>query len=247
MTNFNASVIRVAETDSTSNYLSKLSIEQNLEEFTVVMANFQTAGKGQRGNSWESEAGKNLMFSIIMYPEFLEARKQFLLSQAISLAIKEELDTFSDGFSIKWPNDIYWHQKKICGMLIENDLIGSSIKKSIAGIGVNINQEQFHSPAPNPVSLWQITGESRDIEPILENTVRRIIENYTLIKEDKTESLTERYHNALFRREGMHAYRDNSGDFMASIVCVKPEGTLILKNEKGEEKGYAFKEVQYIL
>ena len=132
-------------------------------------------------------------------------------------------------------------------MLIENDLIGSSIRKSIAGIGVNINQQQFHSAAPNPVSLWQITGESRDIESILENIIRRVIENYSLIKEGQTEELTERYHNALFRKEGMHLYRDNSGEFMASIVCVKPEGILILKNEKGEEKGYAFKEVQYIL
>ena len=190
MTNFNTPVIYIAETDSTSNYLNRLSIEENLKEFTVVMANFQTAGKGQRGNSWESEAGKNLMFSILMYPEFLEARKQFLLSQAISLAIKEELDTFSDGFSIKWPNDIYWYKKKICGMLIENDLMGNSIKKSIAGIGVNINQEQFHSSAPNPVSLWQITGELQDIQPILKNIIHRIIENYTLIKEGEIEKLT---------------------------------------------------------
>lgn len=247
MINFSTPVIHVRETDSTSNYLNRLSVEQNLEEFTVVSAFFQTAGKGQRGNSWESEAGKNLMFSILVYPEFLDVRKQFLLSQVISLAVKEELDTFSEGFSIKWPNDIYWREKKICGMLIENDLMGSSIKKSIAGIGVNINQERFHSPAPNPVSLWQITGKSRDIEPILENIIFRIKDNYTSLKEGKTEVLTERYHNALFRKEGMHLYRDSSGEFMASIVCVKPEGTLILKNEKGEEKGYAFKEVQYIL
>lgn len=247
MTDFNVPVIHLTETDSTSNYLRSLSTKKIPEEFTVVVADFQTAGKGQRGNNWESEAGANLLFSILMYPEFTEARKQFLLSQAVSLAIKEELDTFSDGFSIKWPNDIYWHEKKICGILIENDLMGNSIRKSIAGIGININQERFHGSAPNPVSLRQITGEPQCPESVLRRTVRRIIENYTLLKTGKAEALTARYHNALFRKEGAHLYRDSSGDFMASIVCVKPEGTLVLRSEAGEEKEYAFKEVQYIL
>ena len=246
MTDFNAPVFHVTETDSTNNYLNALSLKENPEEFTVITADFQTAGKGQRGKGWESEAGKNLLFSMVMYPAFLKPRKQFLLSQAIALAIKEELDTFSDGFSIKWPNDIYWREKKICGILIENELLGNAIKKSVAGIGININQEQFHSSAPNPVSLRQITGKPQRKDYILGHVIDRIMENYTLLKVGKTELLTERYHNALYRKEGMYPYRDNSGDFMARIVCVRPEGTLILKDEKGNERGYAFKEVQYV-
>lgn len=243
----NTPVIHLSETDSTSHYLTTLSQEEELQEFTVIRADFQTAGKGQRGNSWESENGKNLLFSIIMYPDFLEARKQFLLSQAIALAIKEELDNFANGFSIKWPNDIYWQDKKICGILIENDLLGNTIRQSIAGIGVNINQELFQSPAPNPVSLWQITGKTNGITPILKGIIRRMIENYTLLRAGKAEEISCRYHDSLFRKEGTHAYRDNEGVFMARIVCVKPEGTLILKKDTGEEKGYAFKEVQYML
>lgn len=241
------SIIHLPETDSTSNYLTALSLKESIEEFTVVSADFQHAGKGQRGNSWESEKGRNLLFSIILYPEFLEARKQFTLSQAVALAIKEELDGFSDGFSIKWPNDIYWHEKKICGILIENDLLGSNIKKSIAGIGVNINQETFHSQAPNPVSLFQITGRQYDTTAVLEGIVRRIVDNYTLLKNGGAQELSDRYHSALFRKEGFHAYRDESGEFMARIACVKPEGTLVLEDMDGNEKGYAFKEVQYIL
>lgn len=239
-------VIHLQETDSTSNYLTTLSLHDKVEEFTIVRADFQTAGKGQRGNSWEAENGKNLLFSTIFYPDFLEIRKQFLLSQAIALSIKEELDTFADGFSIKWPNDIYWHEQKVCGILIENDLLGSSIQKSIAGIGININQQQFHSPAPNPVSLWQITGKEHNLMAILNGIVGRIIDNYTLLKAGKAKEVSERYHDSLFRKEGMHCYQDASGEFMASIVGVKPGGTLILKDMEGREREYAFKEVRFI-
>jgi BirA family biotin operon repressor/biotin-[acetyl-CoA-carboxylase] ligase len=246
MTSFNVPVFHLAETASTNNYLNALSLRENPEEFTVVTTGFQTAGKGQRGNTWESEAGMNLLFSMVMYPAFLKPKKQFLLSQVVALAIKEELDTFSNGFSIKWPNDIYWREKKICGILIENDLLGDAIKKSIAGVGLNINQEQFHSLAPNPVSLRKVTGEPQCIDRILGHIIGRIIDNYTLLKEGKAELLINRYHNALFRKEGMHLYRDNSGSFTARMVCVKPEGTLILEDEKGNERGYAFKEVQYV-
>lgn len=249
MTSFkvNAPLISLPETDSTSNYLTTLSTREKLEEFTIIKTDHQTAGKGQRGNSWESENGQNLLFSILLYPDFLEARKQFLLSQAIALAIKEELDTFSDGFSIKWPNDIYWHEQKICGILIENDLLGSSIQKSIAGIGININQQLFYSQAPNPVSLWQITEKTHNLTSILNGIICRIIDNYTLLKEGKAQEVSERYHHSLFRKTGIHAYRDCSGEFMAGIICVKPQGTLILKDLDGKEREYAFKEVQYIL
>lgn len=248
MTNSKADfpIIHLAETDSTSNFLMQLSSGEEVEEFTVVWAGYQTAGKGQRGNSWESEAGENLLFSIIMYPEFLEARKQFLLSMAVALGIKETLDVMSEGFSIKWPNDIYWHDRKICGTLLENDLMGSTIKRCVAGIGINVNQKEFHSPAPNPVSLWQITGKSTDIANFLQNVGRRIIDYYTLLKSGKVEELSQKYHDALFRNDGMHLYRDSSGEFLAEIVRVEPEGRLILKDEVGKEKGYAFKEVQYV-
>ena len=164
---FPVPLIHINETNSTNNYLQSLCSEQKVEELTVVVADFQTSGRGQRGNSWESAPSKNLLFSTVIFPEFLEARRQFLISQVISLAIKEELDTYTTDISIKWPNDIYWKEKKICGMLIENDLMGRNISQSIVGIGININQEAFHGAAPNPVSIYQITGKQYDIFEIL--------------------------------------------------------------------------------
>ena len=128
---FPVSLIHINETNSTNNYLQSLCSEQKVEELTVIVADFQTSGRGQRGNSWESDPGKNLLFSTVIFPEFLEARRQFLISQIISLAIKEELDTYTSDISIKWPNDIYWKEKKICGMLIENDLMGRNMFFSV--------------------------------------------------------------------------------------------------------------------
>ena len=142
---FPVPLIHISETNSTNNYLQSLCSKQKVEELTVVVADFQTSGRGQRGNSWESDSGKNLLFSIVIFPEFLEARRQFLISQIISLAIKEELDTYTTDISIKWPNDIYWHDKKIAGILIENVLSGSTFSRAIIGMGLNINQKNFYS------------------------------------------------------------------------------------------------------
>lgn len=244
---FPVPLIHISETNSTNNYLQSLCSKQKVEELTVVVADFQTSGRGQRGNSWESDSGKNLLFSIVIFPEFLEARRQFLISQIISLAIKEELDTYTTDISIKWPNDIYWKEKKICGMLIENDLMGRNISQSIAGIGININQETFHSFAPNPVSLRQITGKEFDLFEILKSIVLRIQSYYSLLKKGNTESIVCQYEMSLFRKEGMHRFKDTNGEFLARIICVEPEGRLILEDEILNKRGYMFKEVEYLL
>lgn len=244
---FPVPLIHISETNSTNNYLQSLCSKQKVEELTVVVADFQTSGRGQRGNSWESDSGKNLLFSIVIFPEFLEARRQFLISQIISLAIKEELDTYTTDISIKWPNDIYWKEKKICGMLIENDLMGRNISQSIAGIGININQETFHSFAPNPVSLRQITGKEFDLFEILKNIVLRIQSYYSLLKKGNTESIVCQYEMSLFRKEGMHRFKDANGEFLARIIRVEPEGRLILEDEILNKRGYMFKEVEYLL
>jgi len=169
-------LIVLDETDSTNRYISQLcnELQESVAELTTVTAEFQTAGKGQRGNTWEAEEGKNLLFSFVLYPTFLEARRQFILSQIVSLSIKEELDRWSDEITIKWPNDIYWRDKKICGIQIENDLSGHFIGRSISGIGININQNEFHSDAPNPVSLKQITGQEHDRYEILSHILKRV-------------------------------------------------------------------------
>ncbi len=239
-------LIQLEETTSTNVYLKELC-RQPMKEFTTVVARFQTAGRGQRGNFWESEPGQNLLFSFVLYPDFLEARLQFALSQIVSLAVKDTLEMFTSEITVKWPNDIYWRDKKIAGILIENDLQGNVLKQSIVGIGININQQAFHSPAPNPVSLSQITGSEHRPLVILRLIMRRVQEYYPYLRSGETALIQEIYQEALFRREGLYSYRDKDGEFEAEFVRVEPEGRLILRDKSGTERGFMFKEVEYSL
>lgn len=246
-------LIALEETDSTNQYLNQLCNEQGnaTPEFTTVTAQFQSSGKGQRGNSWESEPGKNLLFSFVAYPTFLPARRQFILSQIASLAVKEELNRWSNDFFIKWPNDIYYREKKIAGMLIENDLNGSYIGRSICGIGLNLNQETFLSDAPNPISLKQITGKEADRNEILANIMKRLQIYYNGLRMEDADTfaaeVAARYARSLFRRRGYHTYEDANGRFQARLLRVEQDGHFVLEDENGEERSYLFKEVQYVL
>jgi len=238
---------RLEETDSTNKYLREQLSRETLPQFTVITTRFQSSGRGQRGNSWESERGKNLLFSVLLRPNFISAKSQFVISQITSLAIIEALSRFAPGFTIKWPNDIYWNEQKICGMLIENDLAGINISESILGIGVNINQDAFVGNAPNPISLKTITGKEQDNEEILTDILHRLSVCYDLLQQGDMETINNRYHDSLFRKDAFYRYSDKNGSFSAKIVRVEQDGKLILYTESGEERGYLFKEVQCVL
>ncbi|WP_101689214.1 biotin--[acetyl-CoA-carboxylase] ligase [Dysgonomonas massiliensis] len=239
--------IHLEEIDSTSNYLKKILSENEVSEGTIVVADFQTGGRGQRGNSWESEKGQNLTFSILLKPDFVSANKQFIISQIIALAIKDVLDRYADGISIKWPNDIYWNNSKICGILIENSLIGNYIQQSIAGIGININQTEFRSDASNPISLSMVTGNSYNLHEILDKITNSILFYYQLAKDGNTFEIVSLYKNALFRKNGYHFYNDGIEDFEAKINDIEPSGILVLEKPDGKIRKFAFKEVQFVL
>lgn len=250
-----AKFIRLKEVDSTNNYLRQFIPEKEERSFVVVVAESQHAGRGQRGNSWESEAGKNLTFSIAMRPDFLQAANQFVLSQAMALSVKETLEQYIDNTSIKWPNDIYWNDKKIAGILIENELMGKQIERSIIGVGINLNQREFRSNAPNPVSLWQITGETVEPETTLYKILERFICYYNLIRKGETSDLIYRYDKALFRRNGFHRYinhKEAESDlkqgetFEARIHHIEPDGHLILQTRSRETYAFGFKEVEFL-
>ena len=228
-------IVHIDETDSTNRWL-----RENAQGDCVVVAEYQTAGRGQGSNSWESERGKNLLFSMLYHPCLIPANRQFSISMAISLAIADALGEQIGDVSIKWPNDIYWRNGKICGILIENRLSGSSIKDSIIGVGINVNQQQFHSDAPNPVSLWQIHGYETDRELLLNNILDRFSEYIG-------QNVKERYMGMLYRRRGFHPYCDEEGAFMAELKNVEDDGHLLLSDENGRERRYAFKEVSFIL
>ena len=239
--------IHVVATTSTNTTLDELCNRQQLPNLTCVYTDFQSAGRGQRGNSWESEKGANLLFSVVFFPDFLPANQQFYLSQVNALALQETLSQYADDITVKWPNDIYWKDMKLCGTLIENDLMGMNLSRSIAGTGVNINQMKFVSDAPNPVSLRQITGQTYEIRTILNQILERTAYYYDLLKQGKGEEIANRYCEVLYRKEGLHTYRDANGIFRASIVEIQPTGRLILEDEEGNIRPYLFKEVSCVL
>jgi BirA family biotin operon repressor/biotin-[acetyl-CoA-carboxylase] ligase len=250
--------IHIEKVDSTNRWLHDYVPAED-EEMTVVTTDYQTSGRGQADNHWESEAHKNLLCSVLFHPDHIPASRQFLLSMAVALAVSKTLEHYTDGINIKWPNDIYWNDRKICGILIENRLSGQRIKDTIAGIGININQRTFHSDAPNPVSLIQITGRETPREEVTELLTTHLQQLLGELWEEAgnpssngqepkaLDTLRTSYHQRLYRREGFHAYRDRQGTFEARIDHVEDNGTLCLQLRNGTLRKYAFKEVEFIL
>lgn len=239
-------VIRLKELDSTNNYMKSLVREKQPEEGSVVITDFQTGGRGQMGNGWNSERGRNLLFSLLIYPEDVPANEQFIISRIASLAVKNTLDQFTDDIRIKWPNDIYWKDKKIAGMLIENDVQGRNITNSVIGIGININQELFPEELPNPVSLKQIVGSEQDRDYILDTFIREFFLLYRELQKGDTRAIEDEYMLDLYRINDYYWFNDKNGRFKAMIKEVLPSGHLVLKTlENGEERIYAFKEVSF--
>jgi BirA family biotin operon repressor/biotin-[acetyl-CoA-carboxylase] ligase len=238
-------IIKIKSTASTNDFLKELLRQQTLEEGTVVFAENQTAGKGQRGNSWESEHGKNITCSILLYPHFLPVKQHFLLSEVVALGIKSALDLYIDSIEIKWPNDIYHEGKKMAGVLIENELTGDHFTRSVVGIGLNVNQEIFLSDAPNPVSMKQVLKRDLNLENVLEDTVKSIWTWYGKLESGGTETIVRNYHDSLYRKDGLHAYSDSKGPLTARIHHVEDDGRLHLITDEGEERCYAFKEVVF--
>ena len=251
-------IIHLVETTSTNQFLkenaSHLSSCQEKpftasseESITVVVADYQTAGKGQGTNTWESEKGKNLLFSILVHPTTLPIERQYILSEAAALSYKEVLDAYTEDISVKWPNDIYWQDRKVSGTLIETSLSKGVFKDFIIGTGINVNQKEFRSDAPNPVSLCQITGREIPLEEVQDRVVEKFEEYYQMVIEGSYETISKSYHEALYRKEGLFPYRDRNGEFTASIDHVKDNGHLVLKDTDGNAREYAFKEVQFVM
>lgn len=239
-------IIDIEETASTNSYIKDLALHQNLEEFTVVSANYQCAGRGQQGNKWESEKGKNLLFSLLLRPTFIKANEQFIISQIVALAIKKGLNKYTDNITIKWPNDIYYKDDKICGILIEHEINYDFIEQTIVGVGLNINQTIFKSDAPNPISLKEITGKEEERYSVLVDIVKNIINYYTMLQQGHFSEIREKYYNALYRKEGTHLFKSKDQTlFEAKIIEIKNDGQLILELTDGKLKSFFFKEVQF--
>lgn len=251
-------IVHINETDSTNRWLASQasSIQEGsrtvretvhaegLPPCEVVVAAYQTAGKGCGTNSWESERGKNLTFSMLIHPEDIPASEQFHITEIVSVAMCETLQQVlgpAHHVTIKWPNDIYVGEKKICGILIENRLQGNIIKDSIIGIGLNVNQKEFRSNAPNPVSIYQLTGQETDTKELLSTFLKAFDHAY----QNKTTCFT--YRERLFRKGEDGLYKTQTTCFTARLTDVLSDGRLLLVDQQGEKRLFSFKEVQFIL
>lgn len=225
----------IKTTHSTNTLLKELIAKGQEPKF--LYAGYQTAGRGQTGNSWESEEGKNLLCSILLPPD----KNLHFLNIAVSVAVYRTIRELGiRELAIKWPNDIYWQDKKIAGILVENAIIGNEVKYSIAGIGLNINQTDFRSDAPNPVSLKQITGKEYDIDALMQRL-------YEAIQEVLREEVWSEYKSHLYRREGFWPFEDKNGRLEARIEDVLPTGEMVLRDQEGNQRIYHFKQVRYIV
>lgn len=239
--------IHYTETSSTNSELRRLLSEEELPQFTLLYADYQTSGRGEGGNLWHSEAGKNLLFSFLLRPNGIKAVDAFDISIVVSVAIKKFLLNFIDDVSVKWPNDIYWRDKKICGILIENSIMGDCLDSSIIGVGLNVNQVDFPKSLPNPVSLSNVTAEQYSADYMLKGIAEQIVSEYNLYLSGEREGIKEYYHNSLFRLGTLSKFMSRGSVFEAVIRGVRPNGCLLLEDKSGNINSYAFKEVAYLL
>ncbi len=231
---------------STNTYALEILAKSKPPEGTVIAAHHQTAGRGQIGSHWESEPGKNLTFSVILYPGFLPVRRQFLLTQALSLGVADALGPYiPSGLTIKWPNDLYIHDHKIGGILLQNNVSSGQIVHTVAGFGINVNQTEFRSDAPNPVSLSQITGRKMALEALMEALCPALERRYLQLREGAFVQIKKDYLNRLYRLMEDTLFRRTADDmvFSGRIVGVRDDGKLVVAHRGGEEE-FGFREVR---
>jgi len=241
-------LLTLKEVDSTNNFLKDLlSNSKPVPEGTVIMAETQFAGRGQQNNQWYSEPGKNLTFSILLKPTFLAVADQFDLTRAISLGVYDALwPILGDGLKIKWPNDIYYGDKKLGGMLIENLLQGQQIKSAIIGIGLNINQEVFPDGASNAASVKQILQKDYNLRFILAEVCNNIEAYYLNLKAGKIDFVRNTYLSRLYWFNEQRSFKTLNGVFEGKITGVKEKGLLVIKDNKGDELEFSLKEIEFL-
>lgn len=242
------SVIKLSAIDSTNDYLKELSRTQIVENFTTVVANKQTKGRGQMGAAWVSEEGKNLITSILIKDILQDVDEIFHLNVAVALSIFEVLKANDlPNLAIKWPNDIMSEQKKIAGILIENSIKSDGKIESVVGIGLNVNQKSFEN-LPKASSMAVVTNSEFDLDEILNQLIFQIKKNCSLILTKQTDRLWQDYHCNLYKINVPLAFEDaNQHKFMGIIQGVSTNGLLEIKLEDDSIKSFGIKEVQILL
>ena len=248
----NESIIRLATVDSTNRYMrdnaSELWSKHGESGLVVVTAGHQTAGRGQRGNTWNSNAGENLLFSILVRPgESLKVAEQFLLSQAVALSLHEAMLHFGIETRLKWPNDIYVGKRKLAGILLELDYAGAFVEQAIIGIGINVNQQAFPPMERVPVSMKMLQGHEYILDDVLATILDSFERYYHELESGSKELIAERYTGLLLGVNEQRTFIDKEGSFEAVLQGVESDGHLILQRTDGCTGRYAFKEVEMVL
>ncbi len=237
----------INRTESTNAYVKNLLKTSRPPELSFYITHEQTKGRGQRGNSWVSDANKNHTGTLLLYPGFLEPALQFRISKYVALAVLETLRHYlpADKLKVKWPNDVYYGDMKIGGILIENSLLGNSFDYVIAGIGVNLNQVDFPPSLPNPVSVKILKGNDQDRRKFDRHLHERLVEAYTpeFITGPELDSI---YLSNLYRWQSWENYLSGEICFRGKILSVNEYGHLLMEREDGRIYSYAFKEIEYL-
>ncbi len=240
-------IIELAETDSTNSYAARLLHDEIPEEGTVIYSRLQKAGRGQRGTNWDSESGKNLLLSYILYPTFLPVTDQFLLNQAIALALQETLQQYTQKpVTIKWPNDILADDAKIAGVLIENSIRNGKVIHSIAGTGININQLQFQSYSRPASSLALLENKLFEISEVLKTLNGFMDKWYSHLRIGNYSRIREAYLKHLFLYKANSKFESSGIRFAGTITGVRPDGRLEISKQDGTEVLFNNKEVKFL-
>jgi BirA family biotin operon repressor/biotin-[acetyl-CoA-carboxylase] ligase len=233
----------LSSVDSTNNYAMG-QVQAGLARHGAAwFAHEQTAGKGQRNKRWLTDPSENILLSVVLQPFSLNVSGQFLLSASIALATYDFYKNYAgDESAIKWPNDLYWRDRKAGGILIENNFRGNDWQFAVAGMGININQTQFDAALPNPVSLKQITGKDFNVIQLARELCSRLEERFQQLLNAGTESVLKNYEAVMYKREQMVKLRKDGRVFETVVRGVSPTGKLIT----GEHQ-YDFNEVEWVI
>lgn len=237
-------VTYLPECHSTNDYLAQLTLKQQLSHGDVVVTDFQSKGKGQRGNSWISERGKNLLFSFLLKPHFLGIGDAYLLNIIAGLSVARLVKKFNSALNctLKWPNDVFIEDRKIAGILIETSL-SNQFENAIVGIGLNINQSYF--PMPTATSLKLETGITYDLSEVLEEYFLCFEYFYQMLESGEKGKALRLYHEIMYWRGEMHSYKSKGEVFNAVLIGINEHGHLVL-NCEGSIHSFRTKEVEFI-
>jgi BirA family biotin operon repressor/biotin-[acetyl-CoA-carboxylase] ligase len=239
---FGAEILKLDVTDSTNNYTANAYAAGKIKNGAVILADHQTLGKGQRGNTWLSESGKNLLCSFLYCPDNLSVFQQVSLTWATSLAVHHTLEYFNIQSSIKWPNDIFVGNHKIAGILIENQLSGQKIERSVLGIGLNVNQNEF--PNLRATAVFKELGRAIPVIEVLEVLIHKMNEQFQYIQNQQMDFLKSSYLNNLYQLNQTATYSDENGLFQGEILGITEKGALLV-NRAGKLTEYGMKEIVY--